>query len=232
MKAQHESAPLRDSQIRSALRSKLHSIHAKESNTAIIDELSLCQGDARVDVAVLNGSFSGYEIKSDRDTLARLPHQLAVYEVCFDTMTIVVGTRHIRECSKTVPEWWGIWEAISTADGVRFESRREPQINKKITPDRVVQLLWRNETFEALKEIGIIPRRNARRRELWGTLVAAVSPERLFEIVRSRIRARGDWRSAPTPFRCDGSSRSAARSQHSRVHRHYLLSLVCQRLLD
>src|ERR1700674_1251921 len=74
-------APLRDSEIRAALRAKLHSIHSQDPETVVIDELSLCQGDARVDMAVVNGSLSGYEIKSDRDTLTRLPRQLAVYEV-------------------------------------------------------------------------------------------------------------------------------------------------------
>jgi hypothetical protein len=113
---QHENpqSQLRDQEIRAALRAKLKAIHADESDTAIIDELSLCQGNARVDVAVVNGSFSGYEIKSDRDTLARLPNQLAAYEQCFDTMTMVVGKKHVAKCRATLPEWWGIWEAVLT----------------------------------------------------------------------------------------------------------------------
>src|SRR5580698_6348671 len=110
----------RDQDIRIALRYKLAAIHANESDTAIIDELSLCQGNARVDMAVVNGSFSGYEIKSDRDTLTRLPNQLAAYELCFDTMTIVVGKRHLAKCRATLPDWWGIWEAVPTANGIKF----------------------------------------------------------------------------------------------------------------
>src|SRR4051812_2250535 len=79
---------LRDKEIREAVRTKLLEIHKEERGTAIIDELSLCQGDARVDLAVVNGSLSGYEIKSDRDTLVRLPNQQTKYALCFNAMTI------------------------------------------------------------------------------------------------------------------------------------------------
>jgi hypothetical protein len=220
---------LRDREIRSALRAKLRSLHADEPDTAIIEELSLCEGDARVDMAVVNGSFNGYEIKSDRDTLARLPNQLAAYELCFDAMTMVVGVRHVDECMAILPRWWGIWEAVSTIGGVRFACWREPSANGKIAPSRVVQLLWKSEVREALEEVGITPPLKSPRRALWAMLTAAVSAHELFRVVRGRIRARGDWRSAPTPFRCGDSSRSSARSQRSRENRRWLLSAVSHR---
>jgi len=228
MQSDNPQSQLRDQEIRKALRDKLRAIHAQESDTAIIDELSLCQGNARVDVAVVNGSFSGYEIKSDRDTLARLPNQLAAYELCFDTMTMVVGKKHVAKCRKALPEWWGIWEAVRTVSGVRFSCWREPLPNTRITSERVVQLLWKKELREALEGHEITVPAKASRRELWSALIAAVPQADLFTIVRSCIRARGDWRSGPTPFRCGDSSRSAAKSQRSRVHRRYLLSLVYQ----
>jgi len=226
LKRNSRDGGLRDFQIRSALRERLHLLHATEPDTAIIEELSLCQGDARVDVAVVNGSFSGYEIKSDRDTLARLPNQLAAYELCFDTMTIVVGLRHVKECMETLPQWWGIWEAVATEDGVKFGCWREAAPNHRIAPARVVQLLWKNEAREALQQIGVKPPSKSSRRDLWAMLLAAVPPQELFQIVRSRIRARGDWRSAPTPFRCGDSSQSFAKSQRSRENRRWLLSAL------
>ena len=218
---------LRDSEIRAALRSKLHSIHFSEPDTSIIDELSLCQGEARVDMAVVNGFLSGYEIKSDRDKLVRLPHQLSVYELCFDTMTAVVGSRHVNECRGILPPCWGIWEAIAEEPNeITIEIRREPSANHGISPNCVVQLLWRQEAFDALQKLGGKPSANATRKELWAALVSEVTSERLFEIVRGQIRARGDWRSGPTPFRGDGLSRSVSMSQHSRENRRWLLSTV------
>jgi hypothetical protein len=222
---------LRDSEIRTALREKLRSIHADEPDTAIIDELSLSQGEARVDLAVVNGSFSGYEIKSDRDTLCRLPHQLAVYELCFNTITIVVGSRHIEACAESVPGWWGIWEATCGVDAtVILEERRAPITNNRISPQQVVQLLWRNEVLEALKELGVNVRTKATRRELWEMLIDTLCPPDLFKTVRDRLRARGDWRSGPTPFRGDDSFQSVARSERSHMNRRWLLSELSQHL--
>lgn len=219
----------RDSDIRAALRAKLRALHADEPDTAIVDELAVCQGNARVDLAVINGSFSGYEIKSDRDRLTRLPNQLAAYGMCFDAMTIVVGTRHVQECMRTVPAWWGIWEAVATDDGVKFGAWREPQQNPGITPERVVQLLWKEEARESLAEIGITPPTKSSRRQLWAMLVDKLPRKELFHAVRRRIRARGDWRSGPTPFRDGGSSLSASTSQRSRENRRLLLSALSQR---
>lgn len=220
---------LRDSEIRAALRNRLRLIHADEPDTAIIDELSLAQGEARIDIAVVNGSFSGYEIKSDRDTLYRLPHQLAVYELGFNTITIVVGSHHVASCMDNLPSGWGIWEAIRRSDGgVDLEERRKPTNNEKISPSQVVQLLWRDEVIDALKRIGIETRLSTPRKKLWEMLVASSSPQDLFGMVRERLRARGDWRSAPTPFRCDDSFQSAAKFQRSQTNRRWLLSAVSQ----
>jgi hypothetical protein len=223
------SKPLHDWEIRAALRAKLKEIHANEPDTAIIDELSLCQGDARIDVAVVNGSFSGYEIKSDQDKLVRLPHQLSVYERCFDTITVVVGSKHVAGCYGVIPSCWGIWEAISGEDGVEFVLRREPTVNHEVSPGSVVQLLWRQEALEVSREVGLTASAKAGRRELWEALVTELPRERLLEIVRTRLRARGDWRSGPTPFRGDGLSRSAATSQRSQENRRWLLSQRFQR---
>jgi hypothetical protein len=225
----NDASNLRDAEIRSALRDRLRSIHADEPDTAIIDELSLSQGQARVDLAVVNGSFSGYEIKSDRDTLTRLPSQRAVYELCFNTITMVVGSCHVQECMENVPEEWGVWEAIrGTNTAIEFRECRQATVNEHISPHQVVQLLWRDEAGAALRDLGREVRTKATRRELWNALVDAVSPNDLFKLVRDQLRSRGDWRSGPTPFRNDDSSRSAANSRRSRVNRAWLLSLRSQ----
>ena len=59
---------MRDVDIRRALRTRVRdSDDMKEA--LVVDELGLCQGRARIDLAVVNSSLHGYEIKSERDTL-------------------------------------------------------------------------------------------------------------------------------------------------------------------
>ena len=45
----------------------------------ILDELGICRGRVRIDLTVVNGLLHGYEIKSERDTLARLETQADLY---------------------------------------------------------------------------------------------------------------------------------------------------------
>jgi hypothetical protein len=41
----------------------------------VLDELGIDHGRQRADIAVINGRMTGYEIKSDRDTLAPLSNR-------------------------------------------------------------------------------------------------------------------------------------------------------------
>src|SRR5665647_2133318 len=85
---------MRDGDVRTALHEQLRGEHAHElDRTRILDELGLA-GEVRVDVAVLNGSFSGYEIKSAKDTLRRLPKQVQVYSQILDFAVLVVADTH------------------------------------------------------------------------------------------------------------------------------------------
>ena len=68
----------------------------------MVDELGVCRGQVRIDVAVVNGRFHGYEIKSDRDSLRRLDGQVDLYSKVLDRATIVVGDRHFTEALNTV----------------------------------------------------------------------------------------------------------------------------------
>ena len=77
-----------DRDIRKALLESLRSEHAEDPSTLILQELAVCDGSARVDVAVLNGSLAGFEIKSERDSLNRLESQIENYARCFDSLTI------------------------------------------------------------------------------------------------------------------------------------------------
>ncbi len=98
---------MRDGDVRSALRGYLRERHASDSaETRFIDELDLC-GQVRVDVAVLNGTLAGYELKSAHDTLQRLPVQVDVYSKVLDMATVVLAERHLQRALPMLPAWWG-----------------------------------------------------------------------------------------------------------------------------
>src|SRR4051812_15627734 len=91
---QHLGSAMRDSDVRKALKERLHTQHVDDPHTVILEEMGVWSGSVRIDVAVINGELNGYELKSDRDTLERLPLQADIYSRVFDRLELVVGQRH------------------------------------------------------------------------------------------------------------------------------------------
>jgi hypothetical protein len=220
---------LKDGDIRIALLSKLRSEHA-DDGTLIIEEMGLCQNDVRVDIAAINGRFCGYEIKSDRDTLVRLPKQRTVYGKCFDQMTLVVGERYAKEAFRAVPSWWGILVATSNGSKVIFDPVRPPQTNERVSVRMIVKLLWKAEALQILSNSGVLADNRTDCMSIHRKLIKSMDATELRNTVRERIKARGDWRSVKSPFRRDDSSRSSAMILRSQQNRAWLLSLQSQNL--
>src|SRR3984893_8900979 len=97
-----------DRQVRNALRHFVHQEHSCIPDTLFVEEFALFGGDTRADLAALNGFSHGYEIKSGRDTLTRLPKQVAAYSAIFEHVTLVCAQRHLTDARELIPVWWGI----------------------------------------------------------------------------------------------------------------------------
>src|SRR5258708_2969717 len=111
---------MREQDIRSALHFDIRRLPCHDEETLVIDQLVLCEGDARIDIAVVNGTLSGYEIKSSADTLQRLPNQVAVYGRLFDQITLVSSESHIEKAQCIIPPWWGITAVLEIDKNIQF----------------------------------------------------------------------------------------------------------------
>lgn len=152
-RAPPEDLVVRDRDVRQALHRKVLKEHHGDADTLVLDELGLRHGTCRVDIAVVNGYLHGYEIKSDSDTLERLPSQVATYGLVLDRATLVVGERHLDKARPFVPAWWGI--KVVTAGprgGISFETAQPFAQNPTIDPLALAELLWRPEVVEILQE--------------------------------------------------------------------------------
>jgi len=192
---------VRDRDVRQALHSKVLKEHHADANTLVLDELGLRHGTCRVDIAVLNGYLHGYEIKSDSDTLDRLPTQVAIYGAVLDRATLVVGERHLEKAKPLIPDWWGI--KVVTAGlrgGITFDTAQPFQMNPTIDPLALAELLWRPEVVEILRERGT-PADLLRkpRAVLYKHLAATVELGELRDLIRQRLKARERWRGHRPP---------------------------------
>jgi hypothetical protein len=194
---------MRDRDVRNALRRKVLAEHIRDLNTLVVDELGVANGGARVDIAVVNGRLHGYEIKSDADTLQRLPHQIEAYNAVFDRVTIVAGSKHADLMEAAVPPWWGIKIAAAGPRGaVHFSDLRAPRANPEIRPRELAQLLWKDEAVAALEAAGVKGVRSKNRVALYALLASRLSLDELRETVRSALKSRVGWRSDAQPGIC------------------------------
>ncbi|WP_442922749.1 sce7726 family protein [Microbacterium sp. Leaf151] len=196
---------MRDADVRLALHQWLREQHHNESHqTRIVDELAIA-GQVRVDTAVLNGSFAGFEIKSASDTLRRLPRQVEVYSAVLDYATLVVARNHAAKARKLLPRWWGVIEAVPMTGGdpVVLRTVREPQPNPRVEPRLLCTLLWRSEALDELELRGIAAGvRSKPNRVLWDRLCDSLDSAEVRQIVRERVKARSGWRAETLPLQC------------------------------
>lgn len=165
-------------------------------NALILDELGLCHGKWRADIAVINGSLIGYEIKSDKDSLDRLGEQVKAYNAVFDRSTIIVGSRYCKTVLSEVPDWWGIIVCIQKKrGGVQFDIQRRPKPNPSVDPLSVAKLLWRTEVIEILIGLGEPASLTRQSRSiLYERLAGTIGLSELKRRVRENLRQRKNWR--------------------------------------
>ncbi|OOF43461.1 hypothetical protein BKK51_11515 [Rodentibacter trehalosifermentans] len=107
--------------IREKLQQKLAREH-KGTHTEFLSELPVANFSRRIDLVMANGKLSGFEIKSEQDSLRRLAGQLETYAQYFETVTVVCATKHLNNVMKMVPLRIGIWEF----DGENLIERQAP----------------------------------------------------------------------------------------------------------
>jgi hypothetical protein len=199
----HKMVSTNDKIIRVALRNVLDNElwrYCSESGcpAKLFEELGVQHGTARIDIAVVNGVMHGYEIKSDRDTLDRLPEQMNEFNDVFDKLTLVVGKRHLYDAINIVPDWWGIVVAkIDANHEIFFQTIREAEDNQDQVGVSIARLLWKEEALQILEEQNKAKGVRSKPREfIYQRLANVLDTETLKEKVRDALLvSREDWRS-------------------------------------
>lgn len=181
-----------DDEVRAALKAELLPFECL--GYRIVDELGVCDGAARVDVAAIGAAeLVGYEIKSELDSLQRLAQQRDIFNSVFDRMTLVVAAPHLARAKAIVPTWWGLVEI--TRDARRVELRRVRDALKNPAPDvgATLSLLWVAELAAVAALIGVRVR-GFRKNEIIERLAGAFDAPHLREAVTDRLLNRRRWR--------------------------------------
>lgn len=183
-----EPARLKDSDIRGALHIWLQQQHVGDTDTNIIHELPIPRPSARVDIALVNGELCGFEIKSDVDTLCRLPRQIASFSSVFDRVSIVTTSRHLKAVRHVVPKWWGI--CLANQDGT-FSVRRKGSCNRKLNTENLLYLLSKNELSNVIAKCPRVScRKSVRRSEMVRAILMDATSREIRDAVRYVLKMR------------------------------------------
>lgn len=168
-----------------------------KTSTVVVDEMDICAGRSRIDIAVINGKMHGYEIKSKQDNLERLSRQVEDYNKIFDTMTLVVFENHLDKVYELIPSWWTVKSVKEKKSKIVITTIRKGKINKNIDVDSLILLLWRDEMINALMTYTDIRKgyKSKTRQQLGALLTANISHDQIPLIVREKLKVRESWKS-------------------------------------
>lgn len=182
---------MRDIDVRQALRRRLASRYASDPSTRVVEEMGIWANSVRIDVAVINGELIGYEIKSERDTLERLPLQAEIYSLVFDKVNLVIADRHLIKGQGVVPDWWGLITSCAKRSRIELKQVRPAKRNRNLSPIHLARLLHREEALSILESLNAASGVRSKALEIvLERLVAILSVSDLRIAVREALRQR------------------------------------------
>jgi hypothetical protein len=187
-----------ESALRELVKTEIGRFLRKRSPIVMVEEMEVCLGRARVDLAVISDQLIGIEIKSVKDDVTRLPAQAAAYSKCFDRMVLVVDESLVAKATPLIPTWWGLVVSFHQGDRLTYEFRRRPRRNPQLDLDALLALLWREEVVALLSDLlGILAKPRATKKTIRAQLLAEIDRAVLHCASLNKLRDRTDWRGVP-----------------------------------
>lgn len=110
-------------------------------------------GPCKADLAILNGTGTVYEIKSERDSLTRLARQLNVYKKAFARVFVVASDKHLEGVLASTPDDVGV---MVLSPRYRISTVRDAaDCPERICPVTVLDSLRVSEAKQILEHIGV-----------------------------------------------------------------------------
>jgi hypothetical protein len=129
-------------------------IHSLQT-ASMINEFRV--GECKADVAILNGTATVYEVKSERDSLTRLERQIAAYATVFAKVYVIAAESHIRAVADSVPDFVGI---LCLTSRHRISTLRDAANQpERTSPDAIFKSIRMEEARMILSSLGVdVPR--------------------------------------------------------------------------
>ena len=177
---------LSDPEMREALFAYIDAGHQK---VRIFDEKEI--GRSRADfITVTDSIITGYEIKSDLDSYARLKSQVRDYNKFCDICYAVVGKSHQKGIIKHIPDFWGVLVISKEGGQIDIFLSRTADINPKEITDNKLSILWKKEIQNIAAKNGLPKYHDKKKRYLMRMLREMIPHDQLMRALTDELFER------------------------------------------
>ena len=133
-------------------------------------------GECKADLAILNGTATVYEVKSERDSLSRLERQVIAYAKVFARVYVIAGENHVDAVLASVPKDVGVMR-LNSRHGISIlrEAADRPE---RTSPAAIFDSIRTLEASKILQSRGMLvsPVPNTELRSVLRSLFIKLSP--------------------------------------------------------
>jgi len=136
-------------------------------------------GSCKADLAILNGTSTVYEIKSDRDSLGRLANQVANYRKVFAKIYVIAGEAHVQDVLDSMAAEVGVMSLVRW-DRIKIV-REAPDRPDLVCPVTIFEALRSAEARAILRDLKVsVP-------DLPNTMLHAAMRERFAQLKPNEV---------------------------------------------
>lgn len=125
-----------EGQVKAAVLTRVREANGRRQKPIVTAEFTLGGSGVRADLAVFAETSIGFEIKTARDTLRRLPTQMAAYVRYFEHAVAIVAPYHVQHVTLDALHGGSLWtyDESGTLQSRPWRSASERQASPRSTP--------------------------------------------------------------------------------------------------
>lgn len=155
-----------EGQVKAAVLTRVREANGRRRKPIVTAEFTLGSSGVRADLAVFAETSIGFEIKTARDTLRRLPAQMAAYAQYFDHAVAIVAPCHVSNIAPEALHGGSLW--TYDGDGI-LQPLVEGQVNA-VADEALTDLMTQAERRKGDFVAAITGRYEATSRQFWAAV--------------------------------------------------------------
>lgn len=152
-----------EGQVKAAILTGVREASGRRPKPVVTAEFTLGGSGVRADLAVFAETSVGFEIKTAKDTLRRLPAQMVAYAQYFNHAVAIVAPCHVQHVTPDALHSGSLWTYDESGT---LRSLVEGHVNT-VTDHALIDLMTQSERRKGNFQTAIIQRYGATSRQFW-----------------------------------------------------------------